>query len=178
VLAIEMRRVLAGFVAASEDPRSELFDADSDELSIATSNYVMRFVRLIVAVVLCAAASCSSDAAVTPSTVSFAGTYTLKTVNGQNLPFVTTHIEGFSQAIASSTITVADGGSWSETRVVQTTEDSQTSQRTVVDSGTWIHSGNLLNLQSAVTNATAFTGTFTGSQLNFTDFTYPFVFVR
>jgi hypothetical protein len=138
----------------------------------------MRFARLVLALSLCAAASCGGDAAVSPSTASFTGTYTLKTINGQNLPFPITQFEGFTRAVASSSLTIADGGSWSETRVVLTTQNSQTSQDTVVDSGAWVRSGNLLNLASSVSKVTAFSGTFTGTQLNFTDFGYPYVFVR
>jgi len=138
----------------------------------------MRFVRLVLALSLCAAASCGGDASVSPSTVSFTGDYTLKTIDGQNLPFVITQFVGFSQAVASSRLTIADGGSWSETRVRLTTQNAQTTQDTVVNSGTWVRSGNLLNLHSTVSGVTAFTGTFTGSQLNFTDFGYPYVFVR
>lgn len=139
----------------------------------------MRIARSCAAVLVLAVAACGGDnAGVAPLDVPFTGTYTLKSVNGQNLPAVITQTASTSVSVVSDTLTIADGGTWTEHRIVETTSDGQTSRQFVPDGGTWLRAGNVLNLTSTENKLTAFSGTFTGTQLNFTDFAYPYVFTR
>jgi hypothetical protein len=88
---------------------------------------------------------CGKDAT-DPTPSSVAGTYTLTTVNGEPLPFVTSQDETYTAEILASTLTLrADGGfTWSVTG--RSTDNGQTTTNSQSFSGTYTVSGPNITL--------------------------------
>jgi hypothetical protein len=117
---------------------------------------------------LVAAVACGSDAPSSPTEVTFAGTYTLQTVNGQKLPYVLLQQGANAATLMDDRLTIADGGSWSETESWRITDNGVTSNQTIASAGTWLRSGANLLLTDGATNKTAYTGTFSQNRLDLT----------
>lgn len=129
--------------------------------------------------ILCAAVACGSDSTSPPPVdLSLVGTYTLRTVNGSGLPFVILQSGQTSVSVTEGRITIADGGSWSETANLRTTANGQVSNQAYADNGTWLRSGNGIALSSAPNRNTAYSGTFTSNQLILNDGTFNSVYQR
>lgn len=107
-----------------------------------------------------------------------AGSYQMQSIDGSRLPYTFTQ-GSRSSTLMSDVIVIADGGTWSETGVVQSNESGRTLQQTFAYSGTWSYTGNTLVLTSGTTGQTMYSGTLTGSnQLSLSDGIYNYVFVR
>ena len=132
--------------------------------------------RLITALALAAVAACGGDNATNPASGSIAGTYTLRTVNGSQLPF-TVQSGTNSVTLTGDVITIADGGSWSETFAYTQTINGTTTNQTGTDGGSWSRAGTSVSLDSDG-GYNAYTGTFTGNSLNLTDGTLTQVFTK
>lgn len=111
-------------------------------------------------------AACGGDSATSPTSQSLAGTYTMRTVNGSPLPFVvqsgTTKI-----TITADVMTVADGGTWSETGAFTLTVNGSSTSQVISDGGTFVRAGATVSFLNG--NQTAYTGSFTGSGFTLTD---------
>ncbi|HEY9461721.1 MAG TPA: hypothetical protein VIR54_01465, partial [Vicinamibacterales bacterium] len=115
--------------------------------------------RLFLGVLCIALAACGSDKTTGPdSNLSFAGTYSLRTINGSNLPYVFLQSGQTSAIMTDDAITIADGGTWSEQGTLRITTNGQTSNQVYSDNGTWLRSGNSLALYSNPYNNTAYSG--------------------
>ena len=116
--------------------------------------------RLLVVFSLLTLAACSVDSATNPSASNIAGSYQLRSVNGRSLPY-----SFGASTLRSDNLTVADGGSWSETLVFSTATGTQTTGY----AGTWSYFGNSVTLTRAQ-GGTAYTGTYgSNGTLNVTD---------
>jgi len=136
--------------------------------------------RLFLGLLCVVLAGCGSDKTTGPDVdLSFVGTYHLRTINGSNLPYTLAQSGSVSLQIVADAITIADGGTWSESGTQKTTANGQTSTDVYGDNGTWIRSGNSIALHSSIYNNTAYSGTFSGSALTLTDaFPLTYVFNR
>lgn len=131
--------------------------------------------HLLAGFVLVASLACGGDSSTNPANASIAGTYRLSTVNGSALPY--TLQSGLTKVvITSDVLTVADGGTWSETTSATVTVNGQTSSQVVPDGGTWTRSGSSVTFNSTTTHGA--TGTFTRSGFNLSDGTNSLVYVR
>jgi hypothetical protein len=132
--------------------------------------------KLIALVAIFATAACSSDSPTNPNSASIAGTYALTAINGSPLPF-TLQSGTTTVVLLTDVITVADGGTWSETGTYRVTQNGSTSNQAFADGGTWTRAGSGVSFYSTSLAATSYSGTFTGSGFNLTDefFTYAFV---
>ena len=125
-----------------------------------------------VAMLVTLACGGGSDAtAPNPASDSIAGTFTLRTVNGSPLPF-TTRAGATTVVFISGVLTVAEGGTWSDSRSFTLSGFSETT----TDGGTWTRAGT--NVAFLSTTKTGYAGTFTGSGFNLTDFTFNYTFSK
>jgi hypothetical protein len=136
--------------------------------------------RRLAAVLLLVAAACSkSDSPTNPASASLAGTFALRTIDGSALPY-TMQSGTTSMTITSDALTVADGGTWSESGAYRQTSNGTTSNQTIADGGTWVRSGASVTFTSTMQNpgATAYSGSFTGSGFGMSDGVHTFAFTK
>lgn len=127
---------------------------------------MFRPARAIAAIALLTVSACGGDSSnsTSPTAVTFAGTYQLQTVNGQKLPYVAVQSGNNAVTITADQLSIADGGSWSETITVATTTNGTTTAQTAANSGAWVRSGSQLALLQ--NGANYFTGTFSSNRLD------------
>jgi hypothetical protein len=114
--------------------------------------------KLRLIVLACAALmACTTT---TDVSTEFIGTFSMQSVNGSPLPFVVTQTGTSSTSLTSDQLTIADGGTWSETGIERTVVNGQATNNTYADNGTWTRSGSSLVLYSIPSNDTAWSGTF------------------
>jgi hypothetical protein len=113
-------------------------------------------VLALVALVACG----GGDKATNPASDSIAGVYSLRSVNGSPLPYTFQAGED-SYTLTSDVITIANGGTWSETFVFQQTVNGTISEQTGSDSGVWSRAGTSVSLDS-YGGYNAYACTFTG----------------
>ena len=135
--------------------------------------------KLMRALALCAATiyvgACGGDSPTSPASASIAGTYQLKTVNGSPLPF--TYQSGLNKfVVTSDAITVADGGTWTETGHFTMTYNGQTTDQVVSDGGTWTRAGTAVSFYSAQQGTVSYSGTFTGNGFSVSDAAFSYTF--
>ena len=110
---------------------------------------------LLCATLVVAAACGGSDFPENPD-VSVAGTYNLRTVNNQSLPF--TMPDGSN--LASYRIVALDDGTWTSVAVYGKNVNGQTETDSVSDHGTWTLKSTTFSMTSAVTNSVVLSGGF------------------
>jgi hypothetical protein len=128
---------------------------------------VRRRLRLAVITVLALTAACG-DSATSPNG-SVTGTFSLRTVNGNSLPVVLVQNGQGTVTVTDDRLTIADGGTWSEVGTFRVVQNGLTSTQTLADGGTWFQSGSSIVLQSNQSGLTAYSGTFTNTELMLTD---------
>jgi len=102
--------------------------------------------RLLVLLVVAAAVSCGGDAS-TRADVPVSGTYTLRSVNGTQLPFIVAQNDSLKFEILSDAFTLADDRSWTESGSSRTTLNGQVSNDPIARSGTYVlGNGNKITL--------------------------------
>ncbi len=125
--------------------------------------------RLLVALSFLTLAACNGDSATNPSASNISGRYQLRSVNGRSLPY-----SFGNSTLQSDNLTIAEGGSWSESLVFSTASGTQTTGYT----GSWSYFGNSVTLTRAQ-GGTAYTGTYAGNgTLNVTDGADSYSFSR
>ena len=134
--------------------------------------------RAVAIIMLFSLAACGSDAT-SPTAVTFAGTYSLQTINGSKLPYVVLQQGTTAVTITADQLTIADGGTWTESGTLQTTQNGQTTTQVGGDNGTWLRSGSSLQLNSTKNGNIAYTGAFSSNRLDlFTSGGLEVVFTR
>ena len=115
--------------------------------------------KLRLIVLACAALmACSST---TDVSTEFIGTFSMQSVNGSPLPFLVSQNGTSSTSLTSDQLTIADGGTWSESGIERTVDNNGfATNNTYADNGTWTRSGSSLVLYSIPSNDTAWSGTF------------------
>src|SRR5690242_13077725 len=93
--------------------------------------------RFLVLLVVAAAASCGGDSS-TSTNVSVSGTYTLRSVNGLQLPFIVAQNDSAKFEILSDAFTLADDRSWTESGTSRTTLNGQATTGPIARSGTYV----------------------------------------
>jgi hypothetical protein len=92
---------------------------------------------------------CSDDDPAGPSAASVAGTYSLRTVNGQALPFLFVDQPGLRVEVISDQYMLNANGTFTTTITLRETEDTVVTTTSDSYSGQWLIDGNNINLTSA-----------------------------
>lgn len=127
---------------------------------------------------LVVASACGSDSTAPVVDISVVGTYNLKTVNGQGLPFVAIQSGQNSVSLLADQIIVADGGTWTESSSARVVTNGVSANQVGSDHGTWLRSGSNVSLISAIAGNAPYNGTFGGNQMIVTDGTFAYVFSK
>lgn len=121
--------------------------------------------------------ACGGDATA-PDAATFAGTYALETVNGQKLPYVYIQTGNNSVTILNDRLTIADGGSWSETANVRVSTNGVVTTQTIAAGGSWARAGNQLALVNGANGKTDYAGTFARDRMDLAGEGLVFVFTK
>ena len=98
-------------------------------------------------------------------------------MNGSGLPF--TYQSGLNKIVVTNDVlTVADGGTWTETGQFTLTFNGQTTNQVISDHGTWTRAGTVVSFYSVQQAAVSYSGTFTGSAFSVSDDLFTYTFVR
>jgi hypothetical protein len=131
--------------------------------------------RLFAALALATLAACGSDSSVNPNNDAVEGVYSLRTVNGQPLPF-TVQGNGITIVLTSDVMTVAKDGSWTETVAYRQTVDGQTTNEADADAGSWTRVGDTMTFTSSANGN--FQGSYANGTVTFNDPGFVAVFKR
>lgn len=125
----------------------------------------MRRLLLSLAVLLAVVLSaCGGNDSTGPGSVSIAGTYTLRTINGGNLPFTVFQSGTDKVEVISGDVVLTDGGTYTTQTTVRTTMDGTVTTDSETDAGTYTRSGTVLTLRSGA-DGTTVTGTVSGGAI-------------
>ncbi|HEY4302836.1 MAG TPA: hypothetical protein VGM82_00100 [Gemmatimonadaceae bacterium] len=122
--------------------------------------------------------ACGGDSSTAPTVDnSFIGSFTLKTINGQRLPYVIAQSGNNSVTVTVDHMVIADGGSWTEVATYTVVTNGTSVTQIGGGGGTWIRTGNALGLTDGATNQLSYTGTFANGTLTMngagsTDYTF------
>jgi hypothetical protein len=119
----------------------------------------------------------SLNAGLTPARhtcASIAGTYHLVSINGNALPF-TAQAGTTTIIVTSDVLTVADGGTWTESGAYAQTINGVTSNQVVTDGGAWSRLSATVSFADA-NKVIAYAGQITGSGFNLSNTNYSYVF--
>lgn len=95
------------------------------------------------------------------------GTYTLRTVNGQNVPFVLIQIgQTYKFEILSGQLVLNENGTFSESLSVRETENSTVSTETETTTGTWTRTNNSISFTDS--ENTTYSGAISDDTITFT----------
>jgi hypothetical protein len=133
--------------------------------------------KLVALIAFVAAAGCGSDKATNAVSGSIAGTYSVKSVDGNPMPY-TVQSGSSSATLTSDVLTVADDGTWNETYAFTMTVNGTTTNQSVGDGGTWTRSGSAVSFYSNLNAATVYTGSITGGGFTLSDGTSSYLFAK
>ena len=135
----------------------------------------MKTCHALAALILCACGGSDSHP-VSPASASIAGTYHLVSINGSALPF-TYQLGATTVVVTGDVLTVADGGTWTESSTYSQTVNGATTNQVMSDGGAWSRFGKTVSFANANRNIT-YSGEFTGSGLNLSNPGFSYVFTR
>ena len=126
---------------------------------------------------LLSACSGSSDSTPTsPSSASIAGSYHLTAMGGNNLPF--TYQSGTTKyVVTSDVLTVAEGGTWTESGAYTQTVGGVASNQVISDGGSWTRAGSAVSFNHS-NGTVSYSGQFTGSGFTLSDETFTYTFTK
>lgn len=125
-----------------------------------------KFMKGTAAVCLLLAVACGGDGPTQPTVDdSFIGNFSLRTINGQKLPYVIVQQGANSVTVTEDHVSITNGGTWTEVATYSVVTNGSTVSQVGGSGGTWTRSGNQLALTSGTTNALEYTGTFSNGTL-------------
>jgi hypothetical protein len=119
--------------------------------------------RILLVAALALVSACGGGDDPTSPNDSFAGTYTLRTINGSNLPYTVVQVGADKLEITDDAITLNDGGTWTESGHYRETENGVVTTTSIVDAGTYTRTGTAITLASPTTGTVS--GTVSGGTL-------------
>ena len=137
--------------------------------------------RRLVAILLAFAvpmtvAACGMDGSPLVGPASVAGTYTLRTINGSPLPYALFQAGDDKYEITAGAITLAEGGTWSQSSAERMTEGSSVVTSTSTVTGTYSRTGTVITLVSPA--AAPVTGSLDSGTLTLTQDGYLAVYTK
>ena len=122
--------------------------------------------------------ACSSNSSPTlPTGSSVAGTWTLQSINGLNLPYVTAQTGANKIEITSEVLTVVATGSFTEITTLRYTVSGQVSAQSVADAGSYALNGTAVIFQFN-SDGSIGTGSLSGKTLTVANAGNSFVFKK
>lgn len=112
--------------------------------SLSIRSIRMRMAAVVAIAAICA--GCGGDGMTGSSTVT--GAYTLRTVNGAPLPYTQSSSGTTKTEILDNTISLHQGGTYSEEAHTRTTSGTQVTTQTITEAGSYSFFGNSITLQS------------------------------
>jgi hypothetical protein len=119
--------------------------------------------KLILSLVLATAVACGGDST-SPINASIAGSYKLQTINGSALPYTILQVGSDKIEFLDDQVTVNDGGTYTESGHIRTTENGVVTTETIADAGTYVRTGTAITFHSTGDN-TDTPGTFNGNSI-------------
>ena len=106
-------------------------------------------------------AACSDDDGSGPE-ATIEGAYTLRTVNGQPLPYVLLQVASVKFEILSSAVTIAQGGTFTHSAAVRYTDETGATTDEQTITGTFVRSGNNITLTQSGEDPATLSGVWNG----------------
>lgn len=127
----------------------------------------MRRTLLLAALLIAPLLSGCDDDGSGPEGGEVTGTYTLRTIDGQNLPFTLLNVPGYRIEVLADQYTLNSGGSFTSTTSYRETEGTVVTTSEDTYAGTWVQNGATINMNSTDNGpeSAAFSG---GNTLTFT----------
>ena len=94
---------------------------------------------------------------------SVAGTYSLRTVNGANLPYIVLQVGADKLELTADVLTLTDGGSFTQITTFRVTENGQVTTSTVADAGSYTRNGTAIS--ATFNSGGTATGTISGGTI-------------
>lgn len=121
-----------------------------------------RLSKILIACSL-AVTACGGDAT-SPGSASVAGSYALQTVNGDPLPYIVLQIGADKIEVLNETVTLLDGGTFTQQGSLRVTESGVVSVQSYVDAGSYVRTGTALAFEFNSDGSTG-TGTISGNTI-------------
>src|SRR5687768_7635136 len=138
--------------------------------------HLLRTIRpALVAALLLVGAACGGDST-GPDEGSIVGSYTLRTINGQNLPYTTLSAGVNTAEVLSSSLSLNTDGTFREERSVRRTHQGVPVTEAEMKFGTYTSTGS--GVTFSVTTGAQVSGKRGGGSITFVEEGFTFVFVR
>lgn len=105
-----------------------------------------------------------------------AGTYSLRTVNGSDLPFPIAQIGAVKVELTSDILTLTDAGTFTQITTFSSTTDWESTSRWESEAGSFTRNGSAVSF--AFNSGTSRTGTISGGAITVTLSGVPFVYLK
>lgn len=92
--------------------------------------------------------ACGDDDSTGPGSANISGTYTLRTINGSNLPFTVFQVGADKVEVLSGNVTLTNGGAYTTLSTVRTTLNGVVTTEPEADAGTYTRNGTAMTLRS------------------------------
>jgi hypothetical protein len=129
--------------------------------------------RLLLLVIGALGISCGGGDSTGPND-SVAGTYSLRTVNGSNLPYIVVQIGADKVELTSDILTLSEAGSFTELTTFWTTTNGQVTTSTESDAGSFTLNGTAASF--VFNSGTSGTGTISGGTITVALSGFSFVY--
>lgn len=139
--------------------------------------HLLRTIRpALVAALLLVWAACGGNTATGPDEDSIVGSYTLRTINGQNLPYTTLSGGVNSAEVLSSSLSLNTDGTFREERSVRRTHAGVSVTEAEMQFGTYTSTSS--GVTFLTTTGAQVSGTRGGGSITFVEAGFTFVYVR
>ena len=132
--------------------------------------------RRLIPLILAVAVACGSDSPTQPTTASIAGTWTLTSVNGTGLPFVTSQTANDKVELVGDVVTATATGTYTEVFSFRETLNGVVTTRNEPDNGTYTLNGTAITLNSSTQGS--ITGALSGNTFTLVDQGFVFLFTK
>jgi hypothetical protein len=106
------------------------------------------------------------------------GTYTLRTVNGQNLPFPLLVVgTTYRLEVTASTVSINANGTFTQSATLREVNGTNTTTETESATGTWTRTNNAISFRDSA-DGTVFTGSLSGNTITLVDEGMTLVFQK
>ena len=130
----------------------------------------------LVAALLLVGAACGGDSPTPPDEGPIAGSYTLRTINGQNLPYTTLSAGVNKAEVLSSSLSLNADGTFREERSVRRTHAGVAVSEAEMKFGTYTSTGS--GVTFSVTTGAQVSGKRGGGSITFVEEGFTFLYVR
>jgi hypothetical protein len=138
--------------------------------------HLIRTFRPLFATLLLAGAACGGDGATEPDDGSITGSYALRTINGQNLPYTTLSSGANKAEVLSSSLSLNADGTFGEERSVRRTHSGVSVTEPEMKFGTYTSTKSGVTFRA--TTGAQVSGTRGGGSITFVDEGFTLVYGR